>query len=111
MTLYSWRRASALAVLLSAAALCAPAASTAQGRITNAKTETRSAAQGVAREVQAIASTGTVPAGDVFEEIDVRKALREGLPPVKFDLAPYVAAGTLTLISGPPKSANSAACK
>lgn len=41
----------------------------------------------------------------LFEEIDVRTALREGVPPVRFDLAPYLPAGTLTLISGPPKSA------
>ena len=67
MTLYSWRRAShswrrALALRsVLALFLCSPTAAIAQGRITNAKTETRSAAQGVAREVQAIASRG-VPA-------------------------------------------------
>src|SRR3989442_1206479 len=57
MTPDSWRRASALRWLLGAALLSAPAAA-AQGRITTAKTETRSAAQGVAREVQAIAARG-----------------------------------------------------
>jgi len=57
---HSWRRALALRSVL-ALFLCSPTAAIAQGRITNAKTETRSAAQGVAREVQAIVSRG-VPA-------------------------------------------------
>jgi HEAT repeat protein len=47
-----------LLVATGAALLCLPAAATAQGRITNAKTETRSGAAGIAREVQAIASRG-----------------------------------------------------
>jgi HEAT repeat protein len=50
-----------LVVVIGAALLCAPADAIAQGRITNAKTETRSGAQGLAREVQAVASRG-VPA-------------------------------------------------
>jgi hypothetical protein len=58
MTCHSWRSASALRFVFSAAILFAPAAAAAQGRITNAKTETRSGAQGIAREVQAIASRG-----------------------------------------------------
>ncbi len=56
-------------------------------------------------EVRSIATGATGPGADLFEEIDVRKALREGVPPIKYDLAPYLASGTLTLISGPPKSA------
>lgn len=56
-------------------------------------------------EYKAAGATGTAPAADIFEDIDVLAALREGVPPVKFDLAPYLAAGTLTLFSGPPKSA------
>ena len=57
MTSPLWHRASALRWVLGAALLSAPAAA-AQGRITNAKTETRSAAEGVAREVQAAAARG-----------------------------------------------------
>jgi HEAT repeats len=45
-----------LLVVTGAALLCVAAAAAAQGRITNAKTETRSGAQGVAREVQAVAA-------------------------------------------------------
>ncbi len=56
-------------------------------------------------EYKAAGGMSAVPGADLFEEIDVRKALREGVPPVKYDLAPYLAAGTLALMSGPPKSA------
>lgn len=56
-------------------------------------------------EAQRIATATTAPTGNLFEDIDVLAALREGVPPVRYDLRPYLAAGTLTLISGPPKSA------
>ncbi len=46
------------AVVLSAAVLGAVPGAFAQGRIANAKTETRSAAQGLAREVDAVAARG-----------------------------------------------------
>src|SRR6185503_12577393 len=51
----------ALCVLCSLCVLCAPPAqAAAQGRISNARTETRSAAQGLEREVRAAAARGGI---------------------------------------------------
>jgi hypothetical protein len=60
MKYQSWRRAFALRVML-ALLVCAPAPAMAQGRITNARTETRSGAQDLANEVRAVAARA-VPA-------------------------------------------------
>ena len=56
-------------------------------------------------EVQALGTSSAAPGARLFEEIDVATAIRAGVPPIRFDLAPYLAAGTLTIISGLPKSA------
>ena len=58
MKLHWWRMSVVVPLVTATALLCASAEAAAQGRITNAKTETRSGAKGVADEVQAIASRG-----------------------------------------------------